>query len=231
MTVDHRQWAREAIRIIEADFQRSADTHLIPWRLPACLASNCTSGRVQPPHRQPQASPGALAVPLCAVQRLAQAGRAGDRGIERFHGDFRSLFRTPAGPALHRRDAGQHLEGKDRPDRLLRRPEPPGGGPHPDLRRVRTPGAGERWPFHGPVHLCRARHRLAGEQQHRRIDLPADAPRAVPDPDLADLQPRYRRHPGDPRPLRALSPALHPGTLRRRRAFGVLRRLCRATVA
>ncbi len=40
MTVDHRQWAREAIRIIEADFQRSADTHLIPWRLPACLASN-----------------------------------------------------------------------------------------------------------------------------------------------------------------------------------------------
>ena len=31
---DHRQWAREAIRIIEADFQRSADTHLIPLALP-----------------------------------------------------------------------------------------------------------------------------------------------------------------------------------------------------
>ncbi|QHF29938.1 PLP-dependent cysteine synthase family protein [Pseudomonas sp. R32] len=31
---DHRQWAREAIRIIEADFQRSADTHLIPLLLP-----------------------------------------------------------------------------------------------------------------------------------------------------------------------------------------------------
>ncbi|WP_137886714.1 PLP-dependent cysteine synthase family protein [Pseudomonas sp. 2FE] len=29
-----RQWAREAIRIIEADFQRSADTHLIPLDLP-----------------------------------------------------------------------------------------------------------------------------------------------------------------------------------------------------
>src|SRR3990167_6579737 len=29
-----RQWAREAIRIIEADFQRSADTHLIPLALP-----------------------------------------------------------------------------------------------------------------------------------------------------------------------------------------------------
>ena len=31
---DHRQWVREAIRIIEADFQRSADTHLIPLPLP-----------------------------------------------------------------------------------------------------------------------------------------------------------------------------------------------------
>ncbi|MES2821082.1 MAG: PLP-dependent cysteine synthase family protein [Pseudomonadota bacterium] len=29
-----RQWAREAIRLIEADFQRSADTHLIPLALP-----------------------------------------------------------------------------------------------------------------------------------------------------------------------------------------------------
>jgi len=31
---DCRPWAREAIRIIEADFQRSADTHLIPLALP-----------------------------------------------------------------------------------------------------------------------------------------------------------------------------------------------------
>ncbi|MEX6502607.1 PLP-dependent cysteine synthase family protein [Pseudomonas zhanjiangensis] len=31
---DTRTWAREAIRIIEADFQRSADTHLIPLELP-----------------------------------------------------------------------------------------------------------------------------------------------------------------------------------------------------
>ncbi|WP_286979234.1 PLP-dependent cysteine synthase family protein [Pseudomonas sp.] len=30
MKMDCREWAREAIRIIEADFQRSADTHLIP---------------------------------------------------------------------------------------------------------------------------------------------------------------------------------------------------------
>ena len=32
--IDDRQWAREAIRIIEADFQRCADTHRIPLALP-----------------------------------------------------------------------------------------------------------------------------------------------------------------------------------------------------
>ena len=31
---DERQWIRQAVRIIEADFQRSADTHLIPLALP-----------------------------------------------------------------------------------------------------------------------------------------------------------------------------------------------------
>ena len=31
---DPRHWTREALRIIEADFQRSADTHLIPLALP-----------------------------------------------------------------------------------------------------------------------------------------------------------------------------------------------------
>ena len=30
----HRAWVREAIRRIEADFQRSSDTHLIPVGLP-----------------------------------------------------------------------------------------------------------------------------------------------------------------------------------------------------
>ncbi|WP_324710382.1 PLP-dependent cysteine synthase family protein [Pseudomonas citronellolis] len=34
MSIDIRDWTREAIRIIEADFQRSADTHLIPLEAP-----------------------------------------------------------------------------------------------------------------------------------------------------------------------------------------------------
>lgn len=34
MATQERNWTREAIRIIEADFQRSADTHLIPLDMP-----------------------------------------------------------------------------------------------------------------------------------------------------------------------------------------------------
>ena len=34
MSVSDRAWSRDAVRIIEADFNRSADTHLIPLRLP-----------------------------------------------------------------------------------------------------------------------------------------------------------------------------------------------------
>ncbi|WP_236214129.1 PLP-dependent cysteine synthase family protein [Metapseudomonas otitidis] len=34
MPADFRRWTRDAIRLIEADFQRSADTHLIPLALP-----------------------------------------------------------------------------------------------------------------------------------------------------------------------------------------------------
>ena len=64
---DIRSWTREALRIIEADFQRSADTHLIPLELPGLPGIELYFGRVEPPHRQPQAPPGALAVPLRAV--------------------------------------------------------------------------------------------------------------------------------------------------------------------
>ena len=50
------------------------------------------------------------------------------------------------------------------------------GGRGPLARR------GLRRALHGPVHLRRAGHRLAGQQQHRRVDLRADGAGAAPDP-------------------------------------------------
>ena len=35
---DHREWVHEAIRLIEADYARSADTHLVPLLLPHAIA-------------------------------------------------------------------------------------------------------------------------------------------------------------------------------------------------
>ena len=43
--------------------------------------------------------------------------------------------------------------------------------PAADLRRVAPARRRVRRPLHGPVHLRRAGHRLAGQQQHRRVDL------------------------------------------------------------
>ena len=67
-----RAWVREAIRRIEADFQRSSDTHLIPLPLPGFAGHRpVPEGRIQPPHRQPEAPAGAQPVP---ATRCATAG-------------------------------------------------------------------------------------------------------------------------------------------------------------
>ena len=56
--------------------------------------------------------------------------------------------------------------------------------PPPLWSTARTPGRRTTRAFHGPIHVRRTRHRLAGKQQHRRVDLRAAEPRTAP---------RYRR--------------------------------------
>jgi cysteine synthase A len=63
-----RAWEHDAIARIEADFQRSADTHLIALPLPGFARARhrpVPEGRIHPPHGQPEAPAGALAVPVC----------------------------------------------------------------------------------------------------------------------------------------------------------------------
>ncbi|MCY1539678.1 hypothetical protein D9M68_752770 [compost metagenome] len=159
------------------------------------------------------------------MQWLAEGRCAGDRSLQRLHGDLRSLFRPVAGLAFYRSDAGQYLAGEDCADRLLRRPEPPGQRSDADLCRVRAPGPRDRRALHGSIHLRRTRHRLARQQQYRRVDFPAVAQRALSRADLAGFQPWYRRHPGHAGALCALPPALHTCVLCRCRTLGVLRLL------
>ncbi len=71
---------------------------------------------------------------------------------------------------------------------------------------------GPRRPLHGPVHLRRAGHRLARQQQHRRVDLRADGARAASRAGLDRRRRRHRRHQRDHRPVRPLPAATRPGS-------------------
>ncbi len=69
----------------------------------------------------------------------------------------------------------------------------------------------DRRAFPGPVHQRRTRHRLARQQQHRRVDLRPDARRTPPDPVLDRGGRRHRRHQRHHRPLHPLPAATAPG--------------------
>ena len=79
----------------------------------------------------------------------------------------------------------------------------------------------------GPVHQRRARHRLARQQQHRRVDLRADARREAPDPGVDRGRRGHRRNQRDDRPLHPLPAARDPVVRGRSGELGVLPRLRR----
>ena len=166
-----------------------------PARLPAAGPVGdrpLPQGRVGPPHRLAEAPPGPVAVPARPVQRVDQRGRHDHRGVVGIHRRLGGLLRPAARPALRRGHAAVHLAGEDRADRVPGRSLPPRGRPVLDLRRVAAARAGDRRPLPRPVHLRRARDRLARQQQHRRVDLQPARPRAAPDPDVGGRRRRHR---------------------------------------
>ena len=79
-----RAWLHEAIRKVEADANRSADTHLHVVPAAGALGHRpLPQGRVGPPDRLAEAPAGPVAVPLRAVQRLDRAGDHDHRGVRR----------------------------------------------------------------------------------------------------------------------------------------------------
>src|SRR5699024_1926882 len=136
-------------------------------------------GRVDPRLRQPEASPGALAVPVRAGERAAAAGDAGDRGVLGLDRGERGACGADARHPLRRGDPAGHEHPEDRADRGGRRalPRRRGGG-------VDEPGgaAAGRRPGrsgHGSVHPCRTGHGLAGQQRERRQRAVAARARAA----------------------------------------------------
>ncbi|QPN31085.1 hypothetical protein [Diaphorobacter sp. JS3051] len=101
-------WLHEAIARIEADYQRSADTHLIPLPLPAFasagidlyLKDESTHPTGSLKHRLARSL---FLYALC--NGWVREGFHHRGGIERLHRRERGLFRAPAGPALRGGDA------------------------------------------------------------------------------------------------------------------------------
>ncbi len=115
-------WVKHAISEINADYQRSADTHLIRLPLPAFPGIHLyLKDESTHPTGSLEASPGAVAVSLWLVQRLDQRRHANYRVLLRVNRRFGGLFRPPAGAAVYRCDALLHRQAQNRTDRVLRR--------------------------------------------------------------------------------------------------------------
>ena len=187
-------WVNHAIETIEADFQRSADTHLIRVDLPSLehvqlyLKDESTHPTGSLKHR--------LARSLFLFGLCNGWIREGTTIIEASSGStavseayFARLLRLPFVAVIPR---GTSQEKFDQITFY--------GGTcqfvaasdmYAEAHRLRARVARA---LHGPVHLRRAGHRLARQQQHRRIDLRADALRGIPDPCLDRDERRNRRH-------------------------------------
>ena len=174
----HRAWVAAAVRMIEADLQRSADTHLLRFPLAAVFAEPGTGIDLYLKDESTHVT-GSL------KHRLARSLFLYSLCNGWLTGRTPPSSSRPAAPPRCPRPTSpgwsglpfvavmpaRTSQGEDRADRGAGRPLPPGRRPGRHLRRVAPAGRRVRRALHGPVHLRRARHRLARQQQHRRVDL------------------------------------------------------------
>ena len=102
-----RDWVDEAIRRIEADFHRSADTHLVPLRLPAFpgIAIYLKERVAHPSGSLKHRLARSLFLYGLCNGWIDEGGHC-RRGLLRLDCRLRSLFRPAVGPAVRRGDAG-----------------------------------------------------------------------------------------------------------------------------
>ena len=175
-----RSWVDEAIRRVDADANRSADTHLHVFPLPESWGVDLylKDESVHPTGSLKHRLARSLFLyglcngwigPETTIVEASSGSTAVSRGV----------LRAAARPAVRRRHAGV-----DQPEKIALI-EFHGGRCHlvddaaRDLRGVAPARGRERRPLHGPVHPRRARDRLARQQQHRRVDLRPDGQRAA----------------------------------------------------
>ena len=214
-----RAWADEAVTRLEADANRSADTHLHTFPLPSewgidlYLKDESVHPTGSLKHRLARSL---FLYGLCngwITERttIVEASSGSTAVSEAYFARF-------LGPAVRRRDAGFDEPGEDRADRGAGRVVPPGRRPDDHVRRGAAAGGRVRRILPGSVHLRGARDRLARQQQHRRVDLHPDVTRAASG---SGVDRRRRRHRRDECDDRAVTPA--SGGIRRSCASSIRR--------
>ena len=98
---------------INADFCRSADTHLLPVRLPAFPAIHLyLKDESIARHRQLKHRLARSLFLYALTNGRLKRGRRRSGGVVGQHGDLRGLFRAAARLAVHRDDSGNHSKDK-----------------------------------------------------------------------------------------------------------------------
>ena len=175
-----RSWVDNAVRLIEADARRSADTHLLRYPLPVAwcdgvdvqlyLKDETTHITGSLKHRLARSL---FLYALCNgwidENTTVIEASSGSTAVSE------AYFAALLGSALHRGDAVVDQREQDRADRIPRRPLPFRRRVVAGVCRGGAAGGGDGRSLPRPVHQRRTRHRLARQQQHRRIDLRADA--------------------------------------------------------
>ena len=201
-------WLSEAIRRVDADANRSADTHLHVFPMPDRVRRRpVPQGRVRPSDRVAEASARPLAVPLRAVQRLDHGGDDRGRGVERLDCGERGVLRPPARSAVRRRDAGVDEQGEGRAHRVLRRTVPlRRAGRRRCTRRGRagSPPRSAGTTSTSSRYAERATDWRGNNNIAESIFGQVALDERIPDPDVDRGRRRHGRHLGHHRPLRAV---------------------------
>ena len=173
-------WVKYAIGEIEADFQRSADTHLIRLNLPAfpgiCLylkdESTHPTGSLK--HRLARSL---FLYGLCngwiTENTTIIEASSGSTAVSEAY--FARLIGLPFIAVMPSCTARRKVEQIAFTAAAVTSSITP-----PRSRRLRTAGERAERPLYGSVHLRRTRHRLARQQQHCRQHFPPDGARTFP---------------------------------------------------
>ena len=111
---EYRAWLKEAVRKVQADANRSADTHLLrfplpeQWGIDLYLKDESTHPTGSLKHRLARSL---FLYGLC--NGWIRPGKPGHRGVQRLDGRLRGVLRQADRRALHRGDAAHDQPRED----------------------------------------------------------------------------------------------------------------------